>query len=140
MLIRFPLEDVPQMGRVTKGVSAIKLAKEDTLAWAGIIGNNDEMVLFSERGYAKRIPGSIIDVQRRSGKGVRSFYFNKSGSNGSYVAAMIAISQSSLFSILQKQGEITPMSSEEIVCQNLVDKGKPYVMAIMENTVTDIII
>ncbi len=140
MLIRFPLADVPQMGRVTKGVSAMKLSKDDIVNWAGMLGNNDEMILFSERGYAKRVPGSIVDIQRRSGKGVRSFSFNKNGSNGSYIAATLLLSQSSLFSVLQKQGDITPISSEEIVCQNLTDKGKPYVMAIMENTVSDIII
>lgn len=140
MLIRFPLSDVPQMGRVSKGVAGMKLVKEDQVAWAGTIGNNDEIVLFSERGYAKRVLGSIIDVQRRGGKGVHAMYFNKNGSNGSYVAAMIVISQSSLFSVLQKQGDLTPMSSEEIVYQSLVEKGKPYVMAIMENTVTDLLV
>ena len=139
MLIRFPLEDVPTMGRVSKGVSAIKLSKDDTLAWGGMLSNLDQMVFFSERGYAKRVIGGTIDVQRRSGKGVHAFAFNKSGSNGSYIAAVKLLKQSGLITVLQKRGDMTSLNSDEIVCQQLSDKGKPYVMALMENTVQDIL-
>lgn len=139
MLIRFPLSDVPVMGRVSRGVSAIKLAKGDSVVWAGTLTNRDQLVLFSERGYAKRVIGGTIDVQRRSGKGVHAFAFNKSGSNGSIIAAAKLVKENSLISVLQKHGDMSTFGSEEIVCQQLSDKGKPYVMALMENTVEDIL-
>ncbi len=139
MLIRFPLSDVPVMGRVSKGVSAIKLGKDDAVVWSGMLTNRDQLVLFSERGYAKRVIGGTIDVQRRSGKGVHAFTFNKSGSNGSFIAAAKLVGENSLISILQRHGDMTTFSSEEIVCQQLSDKGKPYVMALMENTVVDML-
>lgn len=139
MLIRFSLSDVPVMGRVARGVSAMKLSGDDQVAWAGMIGNRDQLVLFSDRGYAKRVIGGTIDVQRRSGKGVHAFQFNKSGSNGSSIAAAVKATENSLISVLQKHGDITTIGSGEIVCQQLADKGKPYVMALMENTVEDIL-
>jgi DNA gyrase subunit A len=108
--------------------------------WAGNLSNTDQLILFSERGYAKRVMGSMPDAQSRGGKGVRAFYFNKSQSNGSYVAAFARLTQTRNFSVLQKQGELTTLSSEELVPQALADRGKPYVMALLDNVVTDLII
>lgn len=140
MLICFPLGDVPVMGRTTKGVSAMKLSGDDVVIDAGFIANGDELVLFSERGYAKRVMGSIMDRQRRSGKGVHAFTFNKSGSNGTYVAAAGRFTVPSNFSVLQKHGGMTTFSSEEIICQALPDKGKPYIVAILDDTVEALIV
>lgn len=84
--------------------------------------------------------GSMPDVQNRGGKGVHAFYFNKSQSNGSYVAAFARLTQPRSFSVLQKGGELTPLSSEELVPQVLTDRGKPYVMALLDNVVTDLIL
>ena len=140
MLIRFALSDVPQMGRTAKGVRAIRLSKGDHVAWAGTLDNNDQMILFSERGYAKRVLGSSIDVQGRGGKGSHAFYFNKNGNNGTRIAAMVNLTAPRNFSVLQAQGTMTELSSDEIICQPLADRGKPYVLALMEDVVTDIIL
>ncbi|MGI6690177.1 MAG: DNA gyrase/topoisomerase IV subunit A [Christensenellales bacterium] len=138
MIIRFSADDVPVMGRTAKGVRGIRLNKGDALGWACMLSNSDQLVLFSERGYAKRVPGSSVDIQNRGGKGVKSFYFNKSGNNGSYIGAMACLTDARSFSVLQAQGEMTAFSSDEIICQALADRGKPYLMALMDNTVTDI--
>lgn len=140
MLICFPFEDVPAMGRATKGVSAMKLSKEDTLLAAGFIQNTDHMVLFTERGYAKRMTGAMLDRQHRSGKGSRVFTFLKNGSNGTQIAAGCVLKAAQSFSVLQKQGELTPMTTDAIICQTAQDKGKPYVIAILDNTVSDLIV
>ncbi len=140
MVIRFALSDVPIMGRTAKGVRAIRLVKGDEMAWAGTVGNNDQMILFSERGYAKRVLGSSMDVQGRGGKGVHAFYFNKNGSNGTRIGAMVMLSEPRNFSVLQAEGQMTSFSSDEIVCQPMADRGKPFVMALMANVVTDILL
>ena len=140
MMIRFKTEEVPAMGRTSKGVKAIKLAPGDIVCWAGNLSNSDQLILFSERGYAKRLMGSMSDTQGRGGKGVHAFYFNKSGSNGSYVAAFARLSEPRSFSVLQKQGELTPLTAAEIAPQDLTDRGKPYVLALLDNVVTDIVL
>ena len=117
-----------------------KLAPGDIVCWAGNLSNSDQLILFSERGYAKRLMGSMSDAQGRGGKGVHAFYFNKSGSNGSYVAAFARLSEPRSFSVLQKQGELTPLTAAEIAPQDLTDRGKPYVLALLDNVVTDIVL
>jgi len=82
----------------------------------------------------------MADAQNRGGKGVHAFYFNKSGSNGTYVAAFARLTAPRSFSVLQRQGDLTPLSSDEIVPQALSDRGKPYVMALLDNVVTDLIL
>ena len=139
-MIRFKTDEVPAMGRTSKGVRAIKLAPGDIVCWAGNLNNSDQLILFSERGYAKRLMGSMSDAQGRGGKGVHAFYFNKSGSNGSYVAAFARLSEPRSFSVLQKQGELTPLTAAEIAPQDLTDRGKPYVLALLDNVVTDIVL
>ena len=42
--------------------------------------------------------------------------------------------------VMQSGGFNTPMSTEEIPCQNLNDKGKPCVMAVLDDVVTDLIL
>jgi DNA gyrase subunit A len=121
-------------------VRAIRLSPDDQVCWAGNLLNADQLILFSERGYAKRLMGSMADAQNRGGKGVHAFYFNKSGSNGTYVAAFARLTAPRSFSVLQRQGDLTPLSSDEIVPQALSDRGKPYVMALLDNVVTDLIL
>jgi DNA gyrase subunit A len=140
MMIRFSVDDIPPTGRASRGVRAIKLSTDDSLAWAGNILNTDQLILFSERGYAKRVLGSMADAQNRGGRGVHAFSFNRSGSNGCYVAAFARLAAPRSFSVLQLQGELTPFYSDDIVGQTLGDRGKPYVMALLDNVVTDIIL
>ncbi len=140
MLIRFVQEEVAPTGRVTRGVRGIKLGPNDRLLAAGGIQNGDFLLLVSERGYMKRVPGGMIDVQRRAGKGVHAFYFNKNGSNGSYIAASAALSFPRSFSVQTALGQLVPLNSEEIAQQKLTERGKPYLMAVMDDVVTGVIL
>lgn len=138
MLIRFPAEEVPSTGRVTRGVIGMRLAQKDKLMLAGGIQNGDHLVLISERGYMKRVPGNMIDSQRRAGKGVHAFYFNKNGNNGSYIAAGFVADLPRAFTVHTTGGQAVPMSTEEIALQKLNERGKPYLMAVMDDVVDDL--
>ncbi|HHU02611.1 MAG TPA: DNA topoisomerase 4 subunit A [Christensenellaceae bacterium] len=140
MLIRFPQDEVPSTGRATRGVAAIKLNTEDSLCFGAMFGEGDELILVSERGYAKRIMSSFIDVQHRAGKGSRAFAFYKNASNGSYIAAQGVISSQSIVTLLQTQDNMTPISSDEIAYQALPDRGRNITMALMDNVVCDMFI
>jgi len=140
MIIRFSQEDVPVMGRVTGGVRGIKLNPRDYLGWAGGIGDESELILASERGFMKRVPGSMVDRQRRAGKGVHSFYFYKNGSNGSYLAAAALLRTPRSFTVETTLGQLVAVNSEEIARQTLTERGKPYIMAVMDDVVSDLIL
>jgi len=138
--IRFQSDAVPQMGRVSAGVRGMKLEDGDQIILACPIANSHQILLFTERGYAKRLMGAMFDVQGRAGKGVKCVSFNKSGSTGTYVAAACRITASRPFTVYQNGGMMTPMISDELPCQNLNDKGKPTVMAVLDDVVEDLIL
>ena len=56
------------------------------------------------------------------------------------MAAFARLNEPRSFSVLQKQGELTPLTAAEIAPQDLTDRGKPYVLALLDNVVTDIVL
>ena len=139
MCIRFALDTVPTQGRISAGVKAMQIDKGDEVIWAGQLGEKDQMILFSERGYGKRIPAMDFERQNRNGKGVKSFYFNKNGSNGRYIAALYLAGEAPCdLLIAQAQSPATRLATDEIMLQGKTDRGSPYVMAILDDVVTGI--
>jgi len=72
MCIRFPVEDVREIGRVARGVTAIKFKIEgDYVCGATTIENEeDEILIVSEKGLGKRTTANEYREQSRAGKGV----------------------------------------------------------------------
>ena len=63
-------ETINQTGRATSGVIGIKLSKEDEVVDCKIIEENDEeLILISKNGIAKRISCSNFEVGNRATKG-----------------------------------------------------------------------
>ena len=139
MCIRFAMSAVPETGRVSAGVRGMKLEEGDAVLLATPLVNSDQIILFTERGYGKRVVGAMFDAQGRAGKGVKCVSFNKSGTTGSYVAGAARVTASREISVLQREGEITNVLSDSLVCQDLADKGKPVVSAILDDVVEDIL-
>ena len=97
------------------------------------------MLLFSERGYAKRILYMDFEPQARAGKGVKSFYFNKNGSNGTRLAAVAQLpAQGAKLRVTQKLSPYTELSAGEVVLQGKQDRGAPMVMALLDDVVTGV--
>ena len=141
MSIRFPLAGVPVQGRVASGVRAMSVEISDEVFFASQLAKGDEVVLFSERGWAKRIPQLDFETQNRSGKGVRCFYFNKNGSNGRSIAGICILKEDAPCTLLisQLRSPVTRLSSSEILLQNRAGRGMPYVMAILDDVVTGLV-
>lgn len=72
MCIKFPLSKVRQIGRVSRGVTAIKFKeKNDELVGAVVIENDEQEVLsISAKGIGKRTNAGEYRLQSRGGKGV----------------------------------------------------------------------
>ena len=140
MSIRFPLDSVPEMGRVSAGVKGMNVGLDDQVVLACPIAVSDQIILFTERGYGKRLMSAMFDAQGRAGKGLKCIYFNKSGSTGTYVASAARVTSSRAFTVLQHGGIMTPMQSDDLPCQDLTDKGKPVVMAVLDDVVEDLIL
>ncbi|MBQ2700515.1 MAG: DNA topoisomerase 4 subunit A [Clostridia bacterium] len=141
MSIRFALDAVPAMGRTATGVKAMILDGTDEVIWVGQIGDLDQMVFFSDRGNGKRVMGIDFDRQNRNGKGVKCFPFNKNGSNGTRIAdcCLCAGDAPQTLMVYQAQSPASQLYLDEIALQTKQDKGKPYLLALMDDVVTRIL-
>ncbi|WQS59357.1 DNA topoisomerase (ATP-hydrolyzing) subunit A [Helicobacter pylori] len=71
MFIKFPLEDVREIGRTTRGVMGIRLNKNDFVVGAVVISDDSNKLLsVSENGLGKQTLAEAYREQSRGGKGV----------------------------------------------------------------------
>lgn len=72
MCIRFAIEDVREIGRVSRGVTGIRFkAEEDYVVGAVTIGSEmDKLLTVSEKGIGKQTTAESYRLQSRGGKGV----------------------------------------------------------------------
>ncbi|MGE1062088.1 DNA gyrase subunit A [Megasphaera paucivorans] len=73
MAICFKEEDVRLMGRNTRGVRGITLAKSDMVIGADVLEPGCQALTISEEGFGKRNNIDAYKVQLRGGKGVKNF-------------------------------------------------------------------
>ena len=139
MCIRFHADQVPAMGRVSGGVKGMTLDLSDRILWVGQPAAADQLLLFTERGFGKRVPYTDYEPQARGGKGVKTFYYQKSGSNGSRIAGVALVTEAGQNVVIhQKTSQPTQLSADEVILQSKQDRGMPYVMALMDDTVTGV--
>ena len=139
MCIRFHADQVPAMGRVSGGVKGMTLDLSDRILWVGQPAAADQLLLFTERGFVKRVPYTDYEPQARGGKGVKTFYYQKSGSNGTRIAGVALITVPGQTVVIhQKTSQPTLLSADEVILQSKQDRGMPYVMALMDDTVTGV--
>ncbi len=71
IFIKFPLEDVREIGRTTRGVIGIRLNENDFVVGAVVISDDDNKLLsVSENGLGKQTLAEAYREQSRGGKGV----------------------------------------------------------------------
>ena len=139
MCIRFHADQVPAMGRVSGGVKGMTLDPSDRILWVGQPAAADQLLLLTKRGFGKRVPYTDYEPQARGGKGVKTFYYQKSGSNGTRIAGVALITAPGQTVVIhQKTSQPTLLSADEVILQSKQDRGMPYVMALMDDTVTGV--
>jgi topoisomerase IV subunit A len=78
MGIRFTESEVSIQGRVAGGVRGINLKEQDMLAGAmTVAGDEGEILVVSDHGYAKRTLLLDYPLQGRGGKGIQTFEFKE---------------------------------------------------------------
>lgn len=87
--ICFTEEDVRSMGRISGGVRAIKLEKDDEVVSMELVEKNEELLVVTTNGYGKRTPVEDYKVQVRGGKGLLTYDKAKFKKTGELVGAMV---------------------------------------------------
>ena len=70
LAIRFNEQDVRSMGRVSRGVRGMSLAKDDEVVGMEILSGDATILTITEHGYGKRTRSSEYRIQGRGGKGI----------------------------------------------------------------------
>jgi DNA gyrase subunit A len=86
--IRFAESDVRPMGLSAAGVLAIRLGSDDAVVGMGVARDGEFLVLFTEKGCAKRTAIEDFSVQKRYGGGVQAARL--SGRSGLVAVATVA--------------------------------------------------
>ena len=86
--IRFETKDITPTGRTAMGVKGINIAEDDEVVAVLPIRNiTDDVAVFTNRGYGKRVKLADITAQNRGGKGV--IIYKSSEENGEVTAAQL---------------------------------------------------
>jgi topoisomerase-4 subunit A len=139
MSIRFKESEVNPMGRNTAGVRGLQLRDGDVVIAALLAqGEEGEVLVASERGYAKRTLLLDYPIQGRGGRGVQTFEFKEGRgvrSNGTKVVAAFLVREAYelLFALgdgttLQASTEAAPLEERRSAGKVLVKPDKTDVV------------
>ncbi|TLS53175.1 DNA gyrase subunit A [Paenibacillus antri] len=129
--IRFSGQEVNTMGRVAAGVRAIALREGDEVVAAlPVRGDEGEVLVLSDLGYAKRSLLADYNVQGRGGKGIATFEFKEGKRvkpNGNGLICAVYVRESAGFVAVTKAGKTSGFSSESVPISDLRATGSSVV-------------
>jgi len=128
MSIRFEEAEVSAMGRVAAGVRGIQLKDGDEVAAALLVeGEEGEVLVVTDLGWAKRSLLLDYPVQGRGGRGLATFVFNegkRTRSNGSRLIGAFHCKEEARYTVATASGASFTFSSEEAPIELLRSGGK----------------
>ncbi|AQT69508.1 DNA gyrase subunit A [Anaerohalosphaera lusitana] len=111
MTIRFHEADARSMGRVSRGVKGISLAKDDAVVGMVIVEEGASLLTACENGYGKRTALEEYRVQSRGGKGIINI---KGLDRNGKVIAIKAVQDEDDIMMITAQGMIIRTGLEEV--------------------------
>jgi len=142
MGIRFAESEVNPMGRVATGVRSIQLKEDDeVIAAEWVDGDEGEILVVSDLGYAKRSLVLDYPVQGRGGKGVQTFEFKEGKRvrpNGSKLVNAFYCKEAYMLTALTSSGKQVPFATETAPIDERKSVGKVIVPLEAKDTVIDV--
>ena len=139
MSLNMDISDISTTGRVTAGVKGIALDEEDSVVFARQITDEGEVVVWSEKGYAKRTLAVDYELQLRARKGLKTFDFRKNGSNGTRITGAVYVKEPIDILAVHATGDVEIFNSDNIFIEARLSAGKPYALAVMGDEITEIL-
>ncbi len=120
MAIRFNENDVRIMGRMARGVRAIRLAGDDNVVGACIADEESKLLVVTENGYGKKTDMDEYRAQNRGGKGVLTYRISdKTGK----LAGISSVKETDDIILITDAGVIIRMRTDEISTYSRVTQG-----------------
>lgn len=143
MSIRFQENEVNPMGRAAAGVRGIQLKEDDEIVGAEWIkGEEGEILVVSDLGFAKRSLIFDYPLQGRGGKGVITFEFKEGKRvrpNGSVVVAAYAVREEYGVVALTALGERFAFTTEKTPIEERKSTGRAVVALKKGDTVINLL-
>lgn len=138
MSIRFAADSVPSMGRVSGGVKCVKLDRGDCVLYARQVPEDGEVLAVTDKGFGKRSPLFDYDLQGRNGKGLKTFDLKKNGANGTCIAAAAFVGEPREFTLVQRHGTRTTLSTNEVHIEPRAGRGEMLVAVVLDDDVVSL--
>ena len=105
MCIRFPKDDVREMGRTARGVTAIRFKYEDdkVVGAETIKDESQELLTVSEKGIGKRTEAAMYREQKRGGKGIIAMKLTPKTGN---VVGVVTVDENKDLMLLTSKGKM----------------------------------
>lgn len=118
--IRFNENDVRAMGRMARGVRAIRLGDNDIVVGASIALPDSELLVVTEYGYGKKTSLDAYHTQNRGGKGVLTYRITEQTGK---VAGIRSVTDADDIMLITDAGVIIRLHTREISTYSRVTKG-----------------
>jgi len=113
-LLRFKLNDeqLPVMGRTAVGVQALRLRKQEQMVGCVTVGKlDDNLLLVSQMGYAKRLPVNALRLGNRGDIGTQALRFNTKSDS---LAAMVLAPEAAEVILLTNTQRVIRLAVETV--------------------------
>jgi len=119
--IKFNEKNVRPIGRNARGVTGIRMAKEDYLVGADVINDENNTILtVTENGIGKKSDLSLYRLQSRGGKGVINMKINEKTGK---VIGLVTLRNDDDLILSSKNGVLNKQSSTQIRAQGRATQG-----------------
>ncbi len=122
-LLRFPAndQDLPVMGRTAMGLQALRLRKYEQMVGCVTVGKDDQLLLVTQEGYAKRIPASSLRAANRGDLGTQALKFTSKTDN---LAAMVMAIAATEIALVTNKERVVRIPVETVPLLNRDSKGE----------------
>ncbi|MDU0200049.1 MULTISPECIES: DNA gyrase subunit A [Paenibacillus] len=143
MSIRFREEEVNPMGRAAAGVRGIQLKEDDDVVSAEwIYGDEGEVLVISDLGYAKRSLVVDYPIQGRGGKGILTFEFKEGKRvrpNGTGLIRTFIVKMDYQITAVMSNGEKLRFSTETAPLEDRKAQGKQLIPVTKTESIIDVL-
>ena len=134
-IIRFPAEQVRDMGRSARGVRGIKVAEDDRVVGMEVLRPEGTILTVTERGFGKRTDPAKYPQHNRGGKGVKGLHIT--GRNGPVVEILQVVEDDQIM-LVTDGGKIMRIAVKGISVIGRVTQGVKLMDAEAEERVVSL--
>ncbi len=124
------MSDIPVQGRIAAGVKGIQLSSGDECIAAMQVSDEGELVLVTNKGYAKRVPVGQIEPMARYRKGSKIIDFRPSNGKNLIFAGYVTIPYTIVLDV--DEDYLSAFDTEDVAIQNRTATGKALVKGYTE--------